>query len=266
VSEANRSRIGEARQLVHELRALGGRAPGGLVADVLRRVGLGDDYFALDTPLGQLLVAYNDFGISAVGRETDPRQFERQFRARYARPIRATPPPDDLAHMVLDRLGGAPDVPLRFDLRGLSAFERAVLEKALEIPRGEVRPYNWIAREIERPGAVRAVGSALGHNPVPLLIPCHRVVHSDGHLGNYMFGVATKRAVLDAEGAAPDVLEALAQHGVRFLANPRDGSFCYPSCGGLHLRDAGLVPFHTHRQALEAGFHACSDCRPPSGM
>ena len=265
MSEIKRSPIGEARQLVRELRALGGLAPNGLVADVLRRVGLGDDYFALDSPLGRLLVAYNDFGISAVGRGSNTQQFEQQFRARYARPIRATTPPDDLGQLILDRLSGAPDVPLRFDLRGLSEFERAVLEKALEIPRGEVRPYNWIAREIARPGAVRAVGSALNHNPLPLLISCHRVVHSDGRIGKYVFGPEAKRAVLDAEGAAPDVLESLSRHGVRYLANPLDGSFCYPSCGGLHLRDAGLVPFHTHQQALAAGYHACRDCRPPTG-
>lgn len=265
MSDFKRSRIGEARQLVRELRALGGHAPNGLLADVLRRVGLGDDYFALDTSLGSLLIAYNDVGISAVGRGSDTHAFEQHFRARYTRPIRATPPPEELAQLILDRLAGAQDVTLRFDLRGLSAFERAVLEKALEIPRGEVRPYNWIAREIDRPGAVRAVGSALGHNPVPLLIPCHRVVHSDGRIGDYMFGSETKRAVLDAEGAAPNVLESLGRHGVRFLANPGDGSFCYPSCGGLHLRSGGLVPFHTHQQAIEAGYHACRDCRPPAG-
>ena len=64
-------------------------------------------------------------------------------------------------------------------------FERAVLEKALEIPRGEVRPYSWIASEIGRPKAVRAVGSALAHNPVPLVMPCHRVVRADGMIGQY---------------------------------------------------------------------------------
>lgn len=263
MTESYRSWIGEGRQLVRELRVLGGHAPDRLAGDVLRRVGLGDDYFGLDTPLGRLLIAYNDLGISAVERDTDPQQFEQHFRTRYGRPIRAAAPPDDLTGLILDHLGGVPDVPLRFDLRGLSAFERAVLEKAVQIPRGEVRPYSWVAREIDRPQAVRAVGTALGHNPVPLLIPCHRVVHSDGHIGDYRFGTAAKRAALDAEGAAPRVLESLARHGVRFLANPADGSFCYPTCGGLHLRDAGLVPFHSHQQALAAGYRACRDCRPP---
>ena len=73
-------------------------------------------------------------------------------------------------------------VRLQFDLRRLSPFERDVLRKTLEIPRGEARTYGWIAREIGRPGAVRAVGSALNKNPIPLLIPCHRVVRSDGQI------------------------------------------------------------------------------------
>jgi O-6-methylguanine DNA methyltransferase len=62
---------------------------------------------------------------------------------------------------------------------------RALNNVSLEIPPGEVRPYSWIAREIGRPGAVRATGSALAKNPVPLLIPCHRVVRSDGRIGKY---------------------------------------------------------------------------------
>ena len=85
----------------------------------------------------------------------------------------------------------------------MTEFERAVLLKALEIPRGEVRTYGWIAAEIGRPAAVRAVGSALRKNPVPVLIPCHRVVRSDGHIGQYALGGSdAKRTILAAEGLA----------------------------------------------------------------
>lgn len=255
-----------ARNLVQALRSLhNDPAPDGLVANVLQRVGLGDAYMTIDTAIGPLLVAYNDLGISTVMRDVEPVEFERHFRARFGRPIRkASEPPADLASAIQDQLNGVPDVHLRFDLRGLTEFERAVLLKALEIPHGEVRPYNWIAREIDRPRAVRAVGTALGHNPVPLLIPCHRVVHSDGHIGNYIFGSEVKRAVLNNEGAAPDVLETLARRGVRYLADPADGSFCYPSCGQLHLRTGKhLIPFHSDEDARAAGFQACSSCRPP---
>ena len=89
----------------------------------------------------------------------------------------------------------------RFDLRSVTEFERAVLLKAREIPRGEVRTYAWIAAQIGHPAAVRAVGSALRKNPVPLLIPCHRVVRSDGQIGQYALGGSdNKRTILAAEG------------------------------------------------------------------
>lgn len=264
-----KSQFTEARTFVQALRALhNDRAPDSLVTDVLQRVGLGDAYFSLAAPVGSLLIAYNDLGISHVMYNLSPTEFEREFRARFGRPIRpAYMPPADLVSAVRDHLNGVPDVHLRFDLRGLTEFERAVLLKALEIPHGEVRPYNWIAREIERPKAVRAVGAALGHNPIPLLIPCHRVVHSDGHVGNYIFGSATKHAMLAAEGAAPDELEALMRRGVRYLGDPVDGTFCYPSCGHMHLRhDKQYIYFHSDRDAVAAGFAACENCRPPGAL
>ncbi len=67
----------------------------------------------------------------------------------------------------------------------LTLFERAVLKAALEIPFGETRTYAWVARQIGKPGAARAVGQALRKNPFPLIIPCHRVIRSDGALGKY---------------------------------------------------------------------------------
>ena len=82
----------------------------------------------------------------------------------------------------------------KVDLRGLSEFEQAVLLKAREIPRGQVRTYGWIASEIGRPLAVRAVGTALRKNPVPIFIPCHRVVRSDRQLGQYALGGTEQKA------------------------------------------------------------------------
>ena len=100
----------------------------------------------------------------------------------------------------------------QFDLRSVTEFERAVLLKALEIPRGEVRTYGWIAAEIGHPAAVRAVGSALRKNPVPVLIPCHRVVRSDGHVGQYALGgTDAKRTILAAEGLESEEIERLAR-------------------------------------------------------
>ncbi len=252
-----------SRAAVRELRAWKAQqAPPSCRANVLARVGLCDAYGSIDTPLGLVFVAYNDVGISAVMLSDDAAEFEERFRARFGRKVcNAETLPPALARSVREQVsGGHGD--LHFDLRGLTEFERAVLFKALEIPRGEVRPYSWIAREIGRPKAVRAVGSALAANPVPLLIPCHRVVRSDGHIGNYALGNDRKRVVLQAEGAAPDRIEMLARAHVRFFGNP-SGSFCLPTCGGEHLiDDPERVPLRSEHEALAAGYRPCRDCRP----
>ena len=88
----------------------------------------------------------------------------------------------------------------KLDLAEASPFTLAVWEAARLIPYGETRTYSWIAAKIGRPGAVRAVGNALGRNPVPLLIPCHRVLHRDGGLGGFAYGLETKEFLLKLEG------------------------------------------------------------------
>ncbi|CAA9239626.1 MAG: Methylated-DNA--protein-cysteine methyltransferase [uncultured Chloroflexia bacterium] len=257
--------VADARTLRRVLRELGQtKAPVGLLRSVLEQVTGADLYSRLDTPVGPLFVAYNQTGISAVERATSETAFEQRFRDRFGRPIRqVVHPPALLARSIRDHLAGEGATALRFDLRAASPFERAVLLKALEIPRGEVRPYAWIAREIGRPKAVRAVGTALAGNPVPLLIPCHRVVRTDGRIGNYVFGSETKRAVLDAEGAAPEVIESLARTGVRYYGFRSSGNYCLPTCGGEHLRDdRERLAFRSEQAAIAAGLHPCNICRP----
>lgn len=78
-------------------------------------------------------------------------------------------------------------------------FQRAVWTTLRTIPRGETRSYAWVARQIGRPRAARAVGAACGANPVPLLVPCHRVIASDGSLGGFSGGLALKRRLLALE-------------------------------------------------------------------
>jgi O-6-methylguanine DNA methyltransferase len=189
------------RQLFDGLRALGRvRAPVRLLGSVLDELELGDRYGAFETALGTVFVAWNRHGISAVMKTATAGDFEAQFSERFDRPVRATAelPP------VLDG---------HFDLRSVTEFERAVLLKALEIPRGEVRTYGWVAAEIGHPAAVRAVGTALRKNPVPVLIPCHRVVRSDGHIGEYALGGSDrKRTILAAEGLQADEIQRLARH------------------------------------------------------
>ncbi|HEY6050904.1 MAG TPA: methylated-DNA--[protein]-cysteine S-methyltransferase [Thermoanaerobaculia bacterium] len=242
----------------------GGRAPASLLPAVMRRVGLAETYWKLSSPLGPVFVARGPRGISLVLRTGSAARFEREFRRRHGRTVlpAASRPPRALVR-VLSKLDSRAAGELEFDLTGLSDFEQAVLRKALEIPRGEVRPYGWIAREIGRPDAVRAAGSALARNPVPLLIPCHRVVRSDCQAGDYVFGAGAKRRLLETEGARPDVLRALATSGVRFLGNEEKRYFCFPTCGGVdHLIEANRIRFGSAREALAAGYHPCQDCRP----
>ena len=158
-----------------------------------------DIYAPIETPIGRLFVVFNGTVVAAVGRTAAA--VEASLGARFARPVRPAPAlPPPLARAVADRLNGDGRCPLRFDLSGVPAFDELVLRTVLEIPRGEARSYGWLARKIGQPRAAKEVGLALGQNPIPLLIPCHRVVYGDGQLGGYTFGGRAKRALLIAEG------------------------------------------------------------------
>lgn len=253
-------------RVLRDLRSSPGHeAPASLLPSVLRRVGLADLYWRLDSPVGTVFVAASRAGISMVSRAKSAEDFERSFERLRGRPVfRAASRPPAAVRTLMKNLTSRDREKLQFDLRGLSEFERAVLMKALEIPSGEVRPYNWIAREIGHPEAVRAVGTALGKNPVPLLIPCHRVVRADGTIGNYSLGGSrVKRALLEVEGVEPDMIEELAARRIRYLGNEKERYYCYPTCGGTRsLVLANHVPFHNEREAVAAGYRPCEACRP----
>lgn len=82
-------------------------------------------------------------------------------------------------------------------------FQRRVWDAAVQIPHGQTRSYWWVAVRMGDPLATRAVGGALGANPVPIFVPCHRVVRKDGHLGGFSAGLGWKRILLELEGIAP---------------------------------------------------------------
>jgi O-6-methylguanine DNA methyltransferase len=240
-------------------------APARLGHATLVAVGLADDYAVIDSPIGPLRVAWNGRGVSSVDGSVDDHAFEQAFFARTGRrTMRVASLPPRLARAVERRLAGDRRARIDLDLRGSTAFEQAVWLKALEIPRGEVRPYGWIAAEIGRPKAVRAVGTALGHNPIPLIVPCHRVVRTDGFIGQYSLGgPANKRMILTAEGADPDGLEGLARAGVRYIGSDTTRIFCLPTC-----HDARRVTvrherrFRSSEEAFGAGYRPCRHCRP----
>ena len=108
----------------------------------------------------------------------------------------------DLPQRMRRYLQGAREAfPYPLDLRTATIFQSAVWQATSAIPYGETRSYAWIARALGRPQAPRAVGQALGANPLPIVIPCHRVLASDGALGGYGGGLALKRRLLALEGA-----------------------------------------------------------------
>lgn len=186
-------------------------APSRFAFGVLERLGLGDEYVAEEGPTGLLFAAWNQRGVSFVSATGDTEEFAERFAARFDRPLRpGSRPPAGLVQ-ALRTLRTPPS--LRFDLDHLRPFAQAVLASARCIPPGEVRSYSWVAREAGNPAAVRAAGTALGRNPVPLLVPCHRVVRTDGRIGDYALGPEMKRAVLIAEGVDLAELEARGRRG-----------------------------------------------------
>ena len=243
-------------------------APPGLAHSTLVAVGLADDYAVMASPVGPLRVAWNARGVSAVEEAPDDETFETRFRARTGRLARRVDAlPADLARKIERRLAGDRHNRILLALRGTTEFERAVWMKALEIPRGEVRPYGWIAAEIGRPKAVRAVGTALGHNPVPLIVPCHRVVRSDGMIGQYSLGGPhNKRTILAEEGADPDELESLARAGIRYFGSDTTRIYCMPTCrDARRVTERHLVRFPSAGAASAAGYRPCKHCRPAEG-
>lgn len=91
--------------------------------------------------------------------------------------------------------------PLDLELEGSTPFQRDVWKATSKIPYGQLRSYGWVAAEIGRPKAARAVGQALGANRIPIIIPCHRVLRSDGSLGGFSAGLNWKTELIDLEKA-----------------------------------------------------------------
>jgi methylated-DNA-[protein]-cysteine S-methyltransferase len=161
---------------------------------------------SFDTPIGALFVASTERGLAFVEL---PRSSGRGFAGwlrRWAPGAEVTEAFSAnrraAAQLVAFLEGKRQDFELELDPRG-TEFQRAVWAALLRIPYGETRSYADVARELGKPRAVRAVGTANGANPIPIVIPCHRVVASGGHLGGYGGGLALKRRLLALEGSAP---------------------------------------------------------------
>jgi methylated-DNA-[protein]-cysteine S-methyltransferase len=162
-------------------------------------------YRTVDTPVGRLLLAATPAGVVRVAYE---RQDHEEVLADLARQVSprvlfAPAPLDEAARQLDDYFGHRRrSFGLALDLRLARGFRRAVLEHLQDVGYGHTVSYAELAAEAGSPRAVRAVGTACATNPLPLVIPCHRVVRSDGAPGAYVGGPDVKRELLDLERAA----------------------------------------------------------------
>ncbi len=179
-----------------------------LRADLVRRAEAADlldvAYRTVDSPLGALLLAATPEGLVRVAFEGEDHAAVLATIADDVSPrvLRAPLRLDATARQLDEYFAGRRrtfDVPV--DLRLAHGFRRAVLEHLRDIPYGGTESYATVARAAGSPNAVRAAGSACATNPVPLVVPCHRVVRSDGTIGQYRGGVEAKRRLLALEAA-----------------------------------------------------------------
>jgi methylated-DNA-[protein]-cysteine S-methyltransferase len=160
-------------------------------------------YDLVDTPLGTLLVAATDAGVCRISYDPDPdREVEQLSRLLGTRILR-TPKPVDEARRQLDEYfeRRRREFELDLDLRLSAAFSRRVLEELAKVPYGETTTYGDLAARAARPRAARAVGTVMNRNPIPIVLPCHRVVGASGSLVGYGGGIARKEKLLKFEGA-----------------------------------------------------------------
>ena len=231
------------------------------------------EYFMLETSLGKALVAHTRGAIVRFALVADEASEVAQLERRFGLAPRQSDPSVHLRQAVLAYVesAGATSRP-RVSLARMSSFQRLVLEKVDEIKRGSVRSYQWVAREVGHPRAARAVGMALGQNPVPVLVPCHRVVRADGSLGGYSLGTPLKASLGTPLKARLLELEGLTgadvAHSLTVLYGRRTtGIFCFPTCAYArgHARrphPENVVPFRSAREAWAAGYRPCLVCRP----
>lgn len=183
------------------LEALAARAPEDLERVTLLEVGAADRVATIDSPFGPVWIAWSPHGVTGLTPRFACDDIEGFFDLHRRNAYEAASVPAHLERTVIGALerGDTFDVPI--DLRGIGEFQAAVLAACATIQPGTTRTYGWIADELANPGAVRAVGTALGRNPIPLIVPCHRVIRADGAIGNYAFGPDMKQQLLVREGA-----------------------------------------------------------------
>jgi methylated-DNA-[protein]-cysteine S-methyltransferase len=156
-----------------------------------------------DTPVGRLLIAVTEHGVCEIHYDADPEAEAERLARLFGSRVLRSPRPTDEARRQLDEYfaGTRHEFDLEVDLRPARDFGRAVLKELARVPYGELTTYGTLASRAGRPRAARAVGTVMNGNPVPIVLPCHRVVGSTGSLVGYAGGLDRKRTLLELEGA-----------------------------------------------------------------
>ena len=148
-------------------------------------------YDVIKSPVGKIHVVFGSEGIERITLE------EERFRKEYSSCIKKE---NREARKQLEEYfdGKRKEFSLPLQFEG-TTFQKRVWNVLREIPCGETRSYEWVAKKAGRPRAVRAVGNAVGANPIPVVIPCHRVIRKNGELGGYGYGTDVKKKLLEIE-------------------------------------------------------------------
>jgi len=222
-----------------------------------------------DSPLGPILIAATETGISLVEYLDRRGAAGSRLFAQPGLELEEDPAEVERFHLELtDYLAGRRNQlawPLDWRLAS-SDFHRAVLEATAALPYGAVSSYAGIARDIGKPAAVRAVAQALRNNPLPIVVPCHRVIGSSGALVGYAGNkVDLKERLLAVEGVRTEHRRREA-HVARETLYAWDHScreYCLPSCGEISKQPIGRVTLiASEREARGLGLRPCRDCRP----
>jgi AraC family transcriptional regulator, regulatory protein of adaptative response / methylated-DNA-[protein]-cysteine methyltransferase len=160
-------------------------------------------YTVANTTLGKVLVAATQRGVSAVYLGENERTLVEELRKEYAKAeiVRADNGNESWLREIIGRIeGNAPSAELPLDVQA-TAFQRRVWQVLQKIPRGATRTYTQVAKSLGEPRSVRAVARACATNPVSIVVPCHRVIRTDGKLAGYRWGLSRKEKLLERESA-----------------------------------------------------------------
>jgi O-6-methylguanine DNA methyltransferase len=164
-------------------------------------------YSKVETEIGGFWAAWSSNGVTMIcPAENDAGGFENSYMHQCNTRPQRKDIPDHYRRAIQEAAAGRAFGAVPTDISNLSRFQVKVLKNLQKIPRGQVRTYSWLARKSGHPGAARAVGNVMARNPIPILIPCHRVVPSTGGVGRYGLGSALKRELLLREGVAVENL------------------------------------------------------------